>query len=117
MLLRFIALVAIFVAFPANFARADSSSKPARRPNIVLILADDLGYGDLGCFGCRDIATPNIDSIAKAGVRFTQAYAYPTCSPTRAALMTGQYAERFGITKALMGEDAPKMEGATTVAQ
>jgi arylsulfatase A-like enzyme len=83
----------------------------------VLIVADDLGYGDLGCFGCPDIPTPNIDSIARAGVRFTQAYAYPTCSPTRAALLTGRYAEHFGISAALMGDDAPKMEHAVTVAQ
>jgi arylsulfatase A-like enzyme len=117
MLLRFITLVVISVAFPASLARAESSTEPTRRPNIVLILADDLGYGDVGCFGCRDIPTPNIDSLAKSGVRFIQAYAYPTCSPTRAALLTGNYAERFGITKALMGEDAPKMERATTVAE
>ena len=47
------------------------SAAEGRRPNVLLILADDLGYADLGCQGCRDIATPNIDSIAKAGVRFT----------------------------------------------
>lgn len=88
-----------------------------RRPNIVLIVADDLGYGDLGCFGVTDIPTPHIDSIARDGVRFRQAYGYPTCSPTRAALMTGRYAERFGVSGALMGEDAPKLAGAVTVAQ
>jgi arylsulfatase A-like enzyme len=82
-----------------------------------LIVADDLGYGDLSSYGCPDIDTPHIDSIAKAGVRFTQAYAYPTCSPTRAALLTGRYAEHFGISSALMGDDAPKIAKATTVAQ
>ena len=68
-----------------------------RRPNILLILADDLGYADLGVQGCTDIPTPNIDSIAAAGVRFTQGYvSCPLCSPTRAGLMTGRYQQRFG---------------------
>jgi arylsulfatase A len=89
----------------------------AERPNIVLIVADDLGYGDLACFGGTDIPTPHIDSLARDGVRFTQAYAYPTCSPTRVALMTGKYAERFGVSTALMGQDAPEFKAATTVAQ
>jgi arylsulfatase A-like enzyme len=73
-------------------------SKAARRkPNIIIILADDLGYADLGCQGCKDIPTPNIDSLAKNGVRFTDAYvSCPVCSPTRAGLMTGRYQERFG---------------------
>ena len=104
-------IVAIFALTPVLRA-ADQT-----RPNIVVILADDLGYGDLGCFGGTDIPTPHIDSIAHDGVRFTNAYAYPTCSPTRAALMTGQYAERFGISNALMGDDAPKIAAATTIAQ
>lgn len=69
----------------------------ARRPNIVLILADDLGYADLGITGCKDIATPHIDSIAANGVRFSDGYvSCPVCSPTRAGLMTGRYQERFG---------------------
>ena len=69
----------------------------ARRPNIIVILADDLGYADVGFNGCRDIPTPHIDSIAKGGVRFTNAYvSHPFCSPTRAGLMTGRYQQRFG---------------------
>jgi arylsulfatase A-like enzyme len=68
-----------------------------RRPNVLLILADDLGYGELGCQGCRDIPTPNIDAIASGGVRFTDGYvSAPLCSPTRAGLMTGRYQQRFG---------------------
>jgi len=68
------------------------------RPNIVIILADDLGYADLGCQGCRDIPTPYIDSIAAAGVRFTDGYAtHPVCSPSRAGLMSGMYQHRFGF--------------------
>ncbi|MBL9126136.1 MAG: sulfatase-like hydrolase/transferase, partial [Verrucomicrobiales bacterium] len=67
------------------------------RPNIVIILADDLGFGDLGCYGSRDIPTPNIDSLSTNGVRFTSGYVTaPVCSPSRAGLMTGRYQQRFG---------------------
>src|SRR5512139_2658430 len=69
----------------------------SRKPNIVLIVGDDLGYGELSCQGAKDISTPNIDSIARAGVRFTNGYvSCPVCSPTRAGLMTGRYQQRFG---------------------
>lgn len=68
-----------------------------RRPNIVVIVADDMGYGDIGAYGGTDIPTPNIDALARAGVRFTDAYvSAPVCSPTRAGLLTGRYQERFG---------------------
>jgi arylsulfatase A-like enzyme len=68
------------------------------KPNIVIILADDLGYADLGCQGCKDIPTPHIDSIATSGVRFTDGYAtHPYCSPSRAGLMSGMYQHRFGF--------------------
>ena len=61
-------------------------------PNIVFILVDDMGYGDLGCMGCKDIATPNIDRLANEGVRFTDFYANaPVCSPTRCGFITGQW--------------------------
>jgi arylsulfatase A-like enzyme len=70
---------------------------PSGRPNILLIVADDLGYGDRGAYGGKDIPTPNIDSIARNGVRFTNGYvSCPVCSPTRAGLMTGRYQQRFG---------------------
>src|SRR5262249_967755 len=66
------------------------ASDPARRPNIVFILADDLGYGDLGCYGQKMIQTPQIDRLAAEGTRFTQFYAGSTvCAPSRCALMTG----------------------------
>lgn len=66
------------------------AAEPGRPPNIVLILADDLGYGDLGCYGQKKIRTPNLDRLAAEGVRFTQAYAGSTvCAPSRCALMTG----------------------------
>lgn len=82
---------------PRAFAAQAASTQPSR-PNIVLLLADDLGYADLGVQGCRDIATPHIDSIAKRGVRFTSGYVTcPICAPTRAGLLTGRYQQRFGF--------------------
>lgn len=74
---------------------ATLKAAPAR-PNIVLILADDLGYSDFGCFG-SEISTPNIDQLAKDGVAFTQFYNQARCCPTRAALMTGRYQHQVGI--------------------
>jgi arylsulfatase A-like enzyme len=68
-----------------------------QRPNILFILADDLGYGDLGCYGANDIRTPNLDRLAQQGVRFTDFYANgPVCTPTRCGLMTGRYQQRIG---------------------
>lgn len=76
----------------ADCAEAD------RRPNLILILTDDQGYADLGCFGSRTIKTPHIDRMARDGVRLTSFYAAaPICTPTRAALMTGCYATRVGL--------------------
>lgn len=80
----------------------------AERPNIVLILADDLGWADLGCYGNRFNETPNIDRLAKQGVRFTDYHsAGAVCSPTRASLMTGQYPARVGITAHIPGHWRP----------
>ena len=70
----------------------------APRPNILFILADDLGYGDLSCYGRPDYRTPHIDRLAREGVRFTSNYtAAAVCSPTRVALMTGRYPARLPI--------------------
>lgn len=72
--------------------QADSS-----KPNVVLIYIDDLGYGDLGCYGCEDIPTPNIDRLAAEGVRCSASYiSNPPCCPSRCSLMMGQYGQRFG---------------------
>ncbi len=76
------------MALPDRIAGAESGS--TNRPNIIFILADDLGYGDLGCYGQKLIRTPNLDRLAREGVRFTQAYAGSTvCAPSRCVLMTG----------------------------
>jgi len=73
---------------PAPAARGEADGQ--QKPNIVFILADDLGYGDLGCYGQKRIATPNIDRLAAEGIRFTQFYAGSTvCAPSRCVLMTG----------------------------
>jgi arylsulfatase A len=74
-------------------ANAEISSKP----NIVVILCDDLGYADIGCFGAKGISTPNLDAMAAAGMKFTDFYAAPACSPSRAALLTGCYPQRVGM--------------------
>ena len=69
-----------------------------KRPNIILIMADDLGYGDLGCYGGNHVQTPNIDRLADSGIRFLDYHSNgAVCSPTRAALMTGRYQQRSGI--------------------
>jgi arylsulfatase A-like enzyme len=70
-------------------AQPSNKTSTSKRPNIVYILADDLGYGDLGCYGQQKIETPNIDQLAKNGMRFTQHYAFPVCAPSRYSLMTG----------------------------
>lgn len=76
---------------------APRSSPLERRPNVILILSDDLGYGDLGSYGASDAKTPNLDRLARQGVRFTDAYANAAvCLPTRAALITGRYQQRIG---------------------
>ncbi len=68
-----------------------------RKPNILIIVSDDQGYADVGFHGCKDIPTPNLDSLAHSGVRFTNGYVSgPYCSPTRAGLLTGRYQQRFG---------------------
>lgn len=83
-------------------ASANASSAAPNRPNIVLIFADDLGYGDLGCFGETRWKTPHLDSIAARGVRFTDFHSsQPVCSASRASLLTGCYANRIGIHGAL----------------
>jgi arylsulfatase A-like enzyme len=82
---------------PTHLLAAASVPRGRRLPNILLILADDLGYGELGCQGNPEIPTPHTDSIAKNGIRFTAGYVSgPYCSPTRAGLMTGRYQTRFG---------------------
>lgn len=87
------------IAFFADFTvNAAESAAPASRPNVLVILADDLGRGDYSAFGTKDIRTPNIDRLAREGMSFDNFYANScACSPTRAALMTGCYPDRVGV--------------------
>lgn len=83
---------------PAVTAAAQSTGKP----NVVLIMMDDMGYGDLGSYGAPDVRTPNIDRLARQGVRLTESYSNGhVCTPTRAALISGRYPQRFGLERAL----------------
>ena len=79
-------------------AAMGSNAAEARKPNVIVILADDLGYADLGCQGSRDVRAPHIDSLAANGVRCTAGYVTaPQCGPSRAGLLTGRYQNRFGF--------------------
>jgi arylsulfatase A-like enzyme len=90
--------VAIFVSTAALYAQTNKPAALPRLPSIVFILADDLGYGDLGCYGQEKIKTPNIDKLASEGMRFTCCYAGSTvCAPSRAALMTGKHTGHIAI--------------------
>lgn len=91
---------------------------PRKKPNVILIYADDLGYGDLGCYGSR-IRTPHLDRLAREGMRFTHCLsANPVCSPSRAALLTGRYPTRVSVPRVLFPVDKEGMpDGETTIAQ
>src|SRR5829696_6081574 len=79
-------------------ASAAAQAPAAAKPNVVLIITDDVGYGDLGSYGAPDLKTPNIDRLARDGVRLTDFYANgSTCTPTRAGLITGRYQQRFAL--------------------
>jgi arylsulfatase A-like enzyme len=98
-------LVLVAAVTPAHGADLASANDPApqgNKPNIVHIVADDLGWKDVGFNGCADIKTPNIDALARGGAKFTQFYVQPMCTPTRAALMTGRYPFRYGLQTAVI---------------
>ena len=104
---HFILTVLGAIALPACAMGEQSPSvlPPARQPNIVFILADDLGYGDVGCFNPASmIPTPNLDRLAAQGMRFTDAHAPASvCTPTRYALLTGRYAWRSPLKRGVLG--------------
>ena len=93
-----LALVALAIAGPV--------AQPSPRPNIVMIIMDDLGYGDIGSYGAPDAKTPNIDRLAREGVKLTDFYAnHANCSPTRTGFITGRYQQRYGIESPLRAID------------
>ena len=97
---------------PLLLACGQALAAPASRPNILLIVSDDQGYADAGFQGAKDLVTPHLDRLAATGVRFTNGYVtHPFCSPTRAALMTGRYQQRFGHERNPFYDPADPREG------
>ncbi len=99
---RIVLIAALMMTIASStVVRSPQRQSQQARPNIVLILADDLGYGDLACYGGAKNLTPHIDQLSRDGVRFTDAHsASAVCSPSRATILTGRYPARFGITRA-----------------
>lgn len=97
---------AVVVSLAASvFESAAHAAEPAKRPNFVIILADDLGYGDLSCYGNREYHTPHLDSLAAQGMKFVDFQrSGPVCSPTRAGLLTGRYQQRAGIPGVIVAD-------------
>lgn len=97
------------LAFPGCLKAIGNTASDSDKPNIVLIMADDLGYGDIGCYGSTVHKTPNLDALAKGGMRFTDFHSNGAmCSPTRAALLTGRYQQRAGIQSVLSSKSTPE---------
>ena len=96
--MRPILAIALLLVGATSFGRETTVKVPdaRHRPNILLILADDLGFSDVGCYG-SEIATPNLNRLATGGLRFTQFYNSARCCPTRAALSTGLYPHQAGV--------------------
>src|SRR5437867_12798632 len=88
---------AVLLASLTALHGADSPESHVRKPNVLVIVADDLGYGDIGVHGGKDVPTPNIDALAAGGVRCSNGYvSAPYCSPSRAGFLTGRYQTRLG---------------------
>ena len=121
--LRGLGAAALGCAGLRRLERAEAAARAASGeadggPNFVFILADDLGWADLGCYGSTFYETPNLDRLAREGVRFTDAYAAScVCSPTRVSIMTGKYPARVGLTNWLTGRIRKKLLGAPYVKQ
>src|SRR3990170_8043965 len=103
--------LALFILFSCTGNRKNNPVvKKDNQPNILLILADDLGYSDLGCYG-GEIQTPNLDALAFDGLRFTSFYNTSRCCPTRASLLTGLYNHQAGIGEMTTDRDLPGYRG------
>jgi arylsulfatase A len=106
---RFILIIASLTVLLLGCRQGKSTETQKRPPNIIFFLVDDMGWSDLGCFGSRFYQTPNIDRLAAAGMKFTDAYAAcPVCSPTRASILTGKYPATLNITDWLPGRQNTK---------
>src|SRR5688500_17283063 len=107
-----LALLLVLAALVTTPARGNQPA-PARRPNIIVILADDLGYSDVGCYG-SEIATPHLDRLAAGGLRFTQLYNSGRCCPSRASLMTGLHPHQAGVGRMTADTGLPGYRGFLT---
>src|SRR5436189_4855834 len=106
-------LLSFFFSFSVQFCFAQ---KQDTRPNIIYIMADDMGYADLSCYGRKDYQTPNLDKLASQGLKFVNAYTgAPLCTPTRASFMTGRYPARtpVGLIEPLAGSKQDSAIGLT----
>ncbi|MHC4637460.1 MAG: sulfatase-like hydrolase/transferase [Planctomycetota bacterium] len=104
--LKSVSIGTAVIALPGFLKSAEASGSD--KPNIILIMADDLGYGDLSCYGSKVHKTPNIDSMAKGGIKFTDFHSNGAlCTPTRTALLTGRYQQRAGIESVLSCKSTP----------
>jgi len=101
------------MAMPRLLRAGEGPTAKPRRPNVVLVMTDDQGYGDLGCHGNKAIITPNLDKLHGESVRLTNFHVSPTCSPTRAALMTGRYCNRTGVWHTIMGRSLLRADEVT----
>ena len=107
-------ITALFVASMFSDVTAQPNARGDTKPSVVLILMDDLGYGDIGSYGVKDARTPNLDRLAHEGIRLTDAYANgANCSPTRTGLITGQYQQRYGIEWPLGADAGDSARGLT----
>ena len=93
-----ITFLTAWLLMPLAALNAADAPRPAGKPNVIFIVVDDLGSGELGCYGGKDIPTPQIDALAASGARFASGYiTAPFCAASRAALITGRYQTRFGF--------------------
>jgi len=92
------------------FSKKQNPETSLKGMNVLWIVLDDLGYGDLGCYGCRDIPTPHIDALSREGLLFERFYVTPVCSPTRVQLLTGRYCQDFRLENALVGEHSAALK-------
>src|ERR1700710_1264118 len=104
MMKRTLAILCLMIGAAAALP---THAQPVRPPNVVIILADDMGYGDIGAFGAPNIRTPRLDAMAAQGQKWTNFYVQPVCSPSRAALLTGRLPVRTGMFATPAGRSAP----------
>ena len=113
-MIRPLLAVTLLAASAFSDVAAQGVVRPDGRPSVLLILMDDIGYGDIGSYGVKDAKTPNLDRLAREGVRLTDAYANgANCSPTRTGLITGQYQQRYGIEWPLGADPGDSARGLT----